>query len=345
MGRGGIGVFLCLGKCNAGLGAADKSEVVARITYRAIEVNGREGIDLNTGGKDRSKIEAPGQHSNDGGLNAVHVEGLADDFWIGVELRLPPGVSEEDDGRSAVERVFWPEDATHGGLHAEQLKEIGDDVDAGGGNGSAGADTEAEIVGRRESVVAGHILEGMVIHTEFVVRVGGEGSAGDAAFGGWRRDPHQPVRITEGQRAQQQCIDDAEDGCVGADAEGQNENGDQRESAIAAQRTKSIADILEKNFEIHESSRFALLEFCGLDGAEVNERLPARFERCQAVLNVIFDRHLDVRRYFGFEVCIERALLEESSNACQRTAQRAHGRFPSGDMARTLPITSDNRFQ
>jgi hypothetical protein len=99
----------------------------------------------------------------------------------------------------------------------------------------APAELEAEIVGAGEGEVAGDVLKGAGAVRKFVVGIGGIGGAGEAALGGRRGDPDQLLRIGEWQRAEQQRVDDAEDGDVGADAEGEDEDGDDGEAAIAAE--------------------------------------------------------------------------------------------------------------
>jgi hypothetical protein len=99
-------------------------------------LSGRDGVDLGAGSEDCAEVEGRRQHADDGGLLAIHVEGLAHDGGVGVELAAPPCVAEENDGAAPLRRRLR-KGAAHGGLHAEQLKEVGDDVDAGGGNGRA----------------------------------------------------------------------------------------------------------------------------------------------------------------------------------------------------------------
>ena len=106
------------------------------------------------------------------------------------------------------------------------MKEVRDDVDAGYGNG---APPMLRLrLPARKGEVSGDILKGAGVGAELVVGVGGVGGAGEAALGGRRGDPDQLLRVWEGQRAEQQGVDDAEDGDVGADAEGKDEDGDER---------------------------------------------------------------------------------------------------------------------
>jgi hypothetical protein len=59
-----------------------------------------------------------------------------------------------------------------------------------------------------------------------------DGEASDAWKRALRRhveDAYQAIGLVEGQRPQQHGVDDAEDGCVGADAERENRDDGQRE--------------------------------------------------------------------------------------------------------------------
>ncbi len=70
---------------------------------------------------------------------------------------------------------------------------------------------------------------------------------GDAVpFTLWRllEDPDDPFGVVVGQRFQQDAIHEAEDGDVGADANGQREDRHQRKAAAVGQRACGIAQIL-----------------------------------------------------------------------------------------------------
>jgi hypothetical protein len=119
------------------------------------------------------------------------------------------------------------------------------------------------------------------------------------------------VRVREWKRPQEYRVDDAEDSDIRADAEGEDEDGDYGEGAVAAEGAKGVLQVLEKDVESHESSRFTLFEFRGVDGAEANQRLATGFQGSETALNVLGDGELDVGRDFGFEVGIELRLAEK----------------------------------
>ena len=60
---------------------------------------------------------------------------------------------------------------------------------------------------------------------------------------------HQPLRLRERQRLEQQGVDDAEDGGIGADAERQGDDGDRGESWARLQHADGVPDILHDGRE------------------------------------------------------------------------------------------------
>ncbi len=56
-------------------------------------------------------------------------------------------------------------------------------------------------------------------------------------------DGHQAGGILEGQGAQQHAVDDAEDGAVRADAQGEREHDDQREAGLVPEAAEGLAKV------------------------------------------------------------------------------------------------------
>ncbi len=154
---------------------------------------------------------------------------------------------------------------------------------------------EAEIAGTGEGEVAGHILIRAALHAELIVGIGRIRGAGQAALGWRRRDPHQLLGVGEGQRAQQERVHHAEDGNVGADAESENQNGDDGKARIAAQRAEGVLQVLQQNVECHESSRFAMFLSCLFDTADADQRQAAGFFGRQSALKIFFDGEVKMR--------------------------------------------------
>jgi hypothetical protein len=109
----------------------------------------------------------------------------------------------------------------------------------------------------------------------FVTDSIGQGHAGVAALGILLVDADQLLRIGKWERTEQQRVDYAEYGNVGADVEGKCQDGYEGETTIAAEGAEGVAEILKKNVETHKFSRLAPFVFCQVDAAEANECLEA----------------------------------------------------------------------
>jgi hypothetical protein len=65
-----------------------------------------------------------------------------------------------------------------------------------------------------------------------------------------KAEERQPLGILIRQRAQQDGVDDAENGCIDADAQAERENDDQREARLFQQTSRRIADVLPEHFHL-----------------------------------------------------------------------------------------------
>ena len=68
-------------------------------------------------------------------------------------------------------------------------------------------------------------------------------------------EQHEPIGIPERQRAKQDAAHDAEDGGVGADAEGEREDDGEREAGRAPERAQGVAEVGD-HASIHPSLRW-----------------------------------------------------------------------------------------
>jgi len=162
---------------------------------------------------------------------------LADDGGIGAPAPLPDTVPEHGNGGLAGEL-----------LAGEEAPEVG----GGGEDGEelAGDACRIDLLGR---AVAGDIdalvphpgdgAEGIEAHQPLVVVgevVGPLGKQND------------PTRLGVRQAAQQHRIDDAEDGGGGADADGNDEDGGQRERRFLGEGARRVPEVLEQRGEHFE---------------------------------------------------------------------------------------------
>ncbi len=188
----------------------------------------------------------PGRHDADDGVRlAVELKGAADDRGIAAESPLPQRIAQDDDGIALRHFVlFGPEGAAEGGMDAEQRKiRLGDVFGRDAlplvhaGEGRAGVREE------------GHVLERAALRAPVaVVRHGGA-----PAFHLRPLDiaPQfdQAGRRGIRERAEDDGIDDAENGGVGANAEGQGENRHEGECGAVTQGSHRVAQVLPQGFE------------------------------------------------------------------------------------------------
>ena len=145
--------------------------------------------------------------------------------------------------------------AGRGRLDAKGLKKIAEDPAAVDGAGHA-AVHELGFYGGEIGTVSGDVLEGLVVALIGLIPVGGVGSVRDAEGSVVAVEVDELVGLREGQRAEEQSVDDAEDDDVGTDAEGEDEDGDDGEAAVAGEGAEGVAEVLQETvLEVEPSSR------------------------------------------------------------------------------------------
>jgi hypothetical protein len=160
----------------------------------------------------------------------------------------------------------------------------------------------------------------------------------------FRRDDDEALGIVEGQRAEEECVDDAEDGDVGSDAECENQDGDDGKDAIAIEGADRVAKILEEDVEPRKAAGSALLLACLLDAAETDEGAAAGFVGRHSLADVFFHGEVDVGLELGFEIGVAVLFAEEGEDSVHGFVE-IHWTSPRGAMVRTLPITAERRCQ
>ena len=150
----------------------------------------------------------------------VELDGLAQDTRVRVEATLPEPVAQ--DHRPVRGGIFLglQEVATEGGLDAEHAEEVGGD----------------DLADQALRLLAPGQVEAPAAVTGEIERLGL--GAGVEQIGQGVREVHaapglvhsscdyQPIRLGVGERAEHEDVHRAEDGRVGADADGQAEDGD-----------------------------------------------------------------------------------------------------------------------
>ena len=166
------------------------------------------------------------QHADHRVGQAVERQRSPNRIWIRPERAPPEPVADDDDARVAARPVFLIEEiAAERRRHLQRAQKRRGDVHAGHGFGISGRGPGEPSIRHR-----GERLEalGLAAPIEEVGVGCGERRpvVRDVAF----PDADQPVRVREGQWPQHDRVDHAEDGGVGADAEGQRDCRDERES-------------------------------------------------------------------------------------------------------------------
>ena len=226
----------------AGLQAADGPEEgggAAGALLGRVQGLGHEEVD----GFERRQLELLREHAEDGGGLAVEGHGAADDGRVGAEAALPERIRDDGDfggvgtvlvgGEVPSEKRLDTECGQEGGFDTgaaeadrRRVGEIAIDDSRPGAEGLEGGFGVAPI----EVVVAQH---------ELLRRDGGDHAEGDEA-----------VRVLVGQAAEEDAVDDAEDGGAGADAEGDGEDGGQSEEGRAPEAVQGVTQVLDEDLEV-----------------------------------------------------------------------------------------------
>ena len=124
-------------------------------------------------------------------------------------------------------------------------------------------------------------------------------------------DPDDAVGFPEGQRLEEDPIDQTEHGDVGSDAEGQNADGDNGEAGIAHQRSQPVSRIPQQVLDPAETPAVAMLFLDLLDCAEAETRGPAGFFGRQALGYGVPLSQFQVGEDLTFQFLVETPLPEQ----------------------------------
>ncbi len=180
----------------------------------------------------------------------------ADDYRCGSAFRL------------FFERKF----ASHAGFHVEHLEEVGRD------HGDicvfrGGARTHGRLIVACVSVV-GHVRKCCALIAPVAKVRRGHLSVRSASFP-QRGKGDDAIWIAEGQRLQQNGVDNAEHSRVRANTESHHQYCDGRESRILAQHARRKPQILQKGFQHGKASPLAIAFLRLCHSAQLHKRLPA----------------------------------------------------------------------
>ena len=174
----------------------------------------------------------------------IEARALTDDVAPAAESLAPQRVADHGDARSAVHLVRGGERTAKHRLHAEHVEEVRVDHRSR---------QPVRLIGGRERdarrAKAGETGEAVMARApvEKVRRVGAVETLSRQAIGAADQDEIAGAR--KRQRTQQHRVDHAEDGGVRADADGDRQDGEQRERRRATERAGGIAQILPQQVD------------------------------------------------------------------------------------------------
>ena len=219
--------------------------------------------------------ESGRRHADDRENRLIELEGLAEHVRAGAEA-LPVGVAENDDGVRARVVVLLRDSAPEGQRHAEaSVITAGNDLSAHHfgpvvrGGGDLVDRREGEQVGERVRTAGGlrpglaHLLEDVV--EEYRASASSRRprharsatSADSERAAGFPFEEHEALGFPDGERFQQNGVQDAEQSGVGADAERERGHRHGREAGVLAQPADRVTDVLDHGAHRFHSARRA----------------------------------------------------------------------------------------
>ena len=161
----------------------------------------------------------------------------------------------------------------------------------------SGSPSPDELVARsrKRHFVRRQVLERL--HVAQVLVIGDRPAAADAAVRVHPLDPDETLRIAEGQRFEQEPVDDAEDGGVGADPESEDEDRDERERGLPPKLAQRVSDVEQEALDGRPLPDFAaalferrdVAEFAAGGGDRVFSRQAALHERVDLLVEMLAD--------------------------------------------------------
>ena len=273
--------------------------------------------------------EAGRHHPDDDRRPAVDVDPPADDAGIAAVAPLPHRVAQQDRGRGGDGVVIGLERAAERGLGAEQREVVGgDEADAQllgivlAGQRRGGRPDGAEAVEPRGAVVE-------------VLQLGTRERRPRIALGGLiGPHEHQPIRIPEGQRLDQQRVGDAEDGGVGGDAEGQGgERRRRRSPAPCAARATRSATSRSVSSRIRPMRTSRTRSFTGSTPPISTSTARRASAGVAAVPAATFGERLDEAGDLGVELVVGAAAARHRAPDAAEPGQPAHASVRVEDQA------------
>ena len=189
-----------------------------------------------------------GRHDADDFISFVNeLHFVADDVGVAAEIALPELVAENDDALRIFARrsIGGNQPAAFEGGDAEMVGRVGGKVD--------GLNVFGEVTvggGQIPKIHAEDAFEGFGL-----AKLGhlGAGETGEAVVAGCvdQAKLHDAIGAGVGERIDEDGVDDAEDGASGSNAEGEGEDGGQREAGALAEFASGVAQVGRQRLHGH----------------------------------------------------------------------------------------------
>ena len=245
-----------LGLCGADGGARRQPRVdvghamTAFVLHRrAHVVVVRSVIDVEVLLSRRRVVRARLEHTDDDGFLHRQVERLPDDCRVRSEHALPVAVREHDHRLRGLAPVARQQQPPEMRPDAEELEEVRRHQPAGRPVRVATSENVERPVAKLDELVDGRRLRPVV----------GDFREREARVLDARRDLRlaqvdDPVGFGVGKRPQQHAVDDAEDRCIGPDAEAERQDEREREPGHARQRAQRKTDVVDHDGSSRQST-------------------------------------------------------------------------------------------
>ena len=275
-----------------------------------------------------------GRHDSDDddrlASHGLDVKRLVDDFRITVEGSLPESVTQYRDASGAFFVFLFLNDSSDQRWDSQYFKQAS--------RCKATADSFGLVVSMKD-VVAG---SRRIVHDKTEPREqlaffppGMQVRDGDLIFLVAQRrirlPQHQQLSgAGVGQRSQQHGIHHAEDGRVRADAQGQSDDGNNRERRAATQHAEAVADVLPDGFHQNDSSNIASSLFDLLDAAEVGHRFGTSRLRRHPLFDELLSLHVDVKSNFVIKLGLKLLAMNDRPQTNEDLLKPTHSILKTG---------------
>ncbi len=148
---------------------------------------------------------------------------------------------------------------------------------------------------------------------------------------------HQVLWVFDGQRAEHNCVDGAEDRSIGADAERQSQNCNRGKPRRLGEHAQRVAQVLHCLFDPEQRALVAMRLLCLLHAAVSAPRSqPSFFGGHAAALEVVGEQS-EVRGDFAGEIRFHALVAEEATQPGNDSPQTRHGYCSSPRSFSTTP--------